>query len=272
MSIVAISDTLGSFGHEIGERVAAAAGYEFADREIIARAAERFGEGVLELTHVTEEKPTLWERFTDTQRRYVAYVNAVILEMAARDDVVLAGRGATVLLRAVPHALRVRISAPEPVRAERVRQQQGLTDEAALGAVHDSDRERGARLRFLHHVDWNDPLLYDLVLNTERLGAERGARLIHQMLGEDRFQTTAAARRTILDLSLAAQVTAALLADPRLRSRHLGASCADGHVQLTGYVREEDARALAQQVVEKIAGVRGVVNEIVVIYPRPVGV
>ncbi len=271
MSIVAISDTLGSLGHEIGQRVAAATGYEFADREIISKAAERFGEGVLELTHVTEEKPTLWERFTDTQRRYVAYVNAVILELAAGDNIVLAGRGATVLLRPVLHALRVRISAPEAVRAERLRQQQGLIDEAALDVVRDSDRERGARLRFLHHVDWNDPLLYDLVLNTERLSVERGAWLIHETL-EERFQATTASRRTILDLSLAAQATAALLADPRMRSRHISASCEDGYLHLTGHVREADARGRAQEVVEKIAGVRGVVNEIVVIYARSVSV
>ena len=76
MSVVAISETIGSLGNEIGRRVAQARGYEFADREIIAKAAERFHEGIAELTHVTEEKPTLWERFTDTQHRYMTYVEA----------------------------------------------------------------------------------------------------------------------------------------------------------------------------------------------------
>ena len=65
MSILAISDTVGSLGREIGRTVAAALGHEFADREIISKAAERFGEGVLELTHATEEKPTIWELHRD---------------------------------------------------------------------------------------------------------------------------------------------------------------------------------------------------------------
>jgi hypothetical protein len=43
----------------------ALAGHEFADREIITKAAKRFGEGVLALRHAAEEKPTLWERFAD---------------------------------------------------------------------------------------------------------------------------------------------------------------------------------------------------------------
>ncbi|MBI4628288.1 MAG: cytidylate kinase-like family protein, partial [Candidatus Rokubacteria bacterium] len=131
MSIVAISETLGSLGTEIGRRVAAARGFELADREIIAKAAERFHEGIGELTHVTEERPTLWERFTDTQRRYMTYVEAILLELAARDNVVLVGRAATLLLRGVGHAMRVRVSAPEDVRAARLQHEQGLTPEAA---------------------------------------------------------------------------------------------------------------------------------------------
>src|SRR5688500_4019825 len=98
MSIVAISPTLGRLGDEFGREVARARGYEFADREIIEKASARFGEGVMELAHATEEKPTLWERFVDTSRRYMTYVEAIVLEMAARDNVVLAGRGAAFLL------------------------------------------------------------------------------------------------------------------------------------------------------------------------------
>ncbi len=41
MSIVAISETAGSLGNEIGRRLAEMLGWSFADREIIAKAAER---------------------------------------------------------------------------------------------------------------------------------------------------------------------------------------------------------------------------------------
>lgn len=120
MSIVAISETAGSLGNEIGRRLAEHLGYRFADREIIAKAAERFGEDVSDLRHAAEERPTLWERWTDTQRRYKAYIEAIILELATGDDVVLAGLAATIVLRPVPHALRVRTTAPEGLRAQRV--------------------------------------------------------------------------------------------------------------------------------------------------------
>ena len=70
MSIVAISETLGSLGNEIGRRLAESLGWGFADREIIAKAAERFGVDLAQVRHNAEEKPSLWERFTDGHRRF----------------------------------------------------------------------------------------------------------------------------------------------------------------------------------------------------------
>ncbi len=211
MSIVAISATLGSWGNEIGRELGRVLAYEFADREIIAKAAERFGEGMMDLHRVTEEKPRFLERFSDDPHRYVTYVEAVILEMAARDNAILAGRGAIVLLSKLRHVLRVRVTAPEGVRAERVEQSLGLTREAAIDAVRESDRERGARVKFLYHVDWDDPLLYDLILNTERLTVERAAALVRETLEDERFRTTPEATRALAELSVAAQAKAAQL-------------------------------------------------------------
>ena len=158
--IIAISETLGSLGSEIGRHLAQELSWEFADREILAKASTRYGEGVLDLAHVTESKPNLWERFTDTTRRYQRYVEATIFEMAARDNVVLSGRASTILLRPIRHAVRVRVNAPEAVRAERVEQQQGMVHEAALDLVAQTDLERAARVKFVYGADWNDtPIL-----------------------------------------------------------------------------------------------------------------
>src|SRR5260370_1276479 len=126
MSIVAISDTLGSRGDTMGRELARRLRWEFADRDVITKAAEQFGEAVGELHEVTETRPTLWERFTDSKRRYLLYVEATVFEMAARDHVVIVGHGAAIMLRDVRHALRVRVTAPERERVERARQRCGV--------------------------------------------------------------------------------------------------------------------------------------------------
>ncbi|MBI4589139.1 MAG: cytidylate kinase-like family protein [Candidatus Rokubacteria bacterium] len=268
MSIVAISQTLGSLGDEIGRELARTLSWEFADREIIAQAAQRFGEGVLELEHVTEEKPSLWDRFTDTKRRYLTYVEAIIFEMAARDNVILSGRGATIFLRKVRHALRVRITAPERVRAYRVEHQQEVSSEAAVHRVRQNDRERAANVKFLYNVDWDDPLLYDLVLNTERLDAKEGARLLHHALQNERVQPTPESRAELKDLGLTAHAKAALLAHPTTRPLHLSLGCKNGRLSIGGMVEREELKKAVEEIAGKIPGITGVESEIVVLATR----
>jgi cytidylate kinase len=267
MSIVAISETIGSLGDDIGRMLARRLDYEFADREIISRAAERFGENVMDLAHVTEERPTLWERFTDSQRRYQAAVEAIVFEMAARDGVVLCGRGAAVLLGKVRHALKVRITAPEAVRARRLEQQQGLTYEAALDLVRHTDHERAARIKFLYHADWDALLHYDAALNTERLSVEMGARLLEEMLKEPRFATAPESTHMLTDQSITALAKAQLLEHPVTQTLRLFPSCRDGYVSVSGMVDREEQRRTAEEILKAIPGITGVLNEIVVVRP-----
>jgi cytidylate kinase len=263
MSIVAISPTTGSLGDEIGREVARALGYEFADREIIEKAAARFGEGVMDLAHATEEKPTLWERFVDPNRRYMTYVEAIVLEMAGRDNVVLAGRGAVFLLIKMRHVLRVRVSAPERVRAARL-EEQGLVPDAAADLVRQSDSELGARVRYLYHVDWNDPLLYDLVINTDRLTVAEGAALVERALENPRYQSSVETMNEIRGANLTTQCRAALLAHPDTRALEVRVVCEGGQVTVSGMVEHDDQRQLVEQVIAKVPGVTAVSNNIVV--------
>lgn len=264
MSLVAMSETVGSGGTEIGRALAAALGWEFADREIITKAAESFGEGVMDLKHAIEEKPTLWDRFRQSQRRYVTYVEAIVLERAARGRVVLVGRASTVILADVPHALRVRVIAPERMRAERIEREQGLTPEAALEYVREADRDLAARVRFLYHLDWEEPLLYDVVLNTERVSVARAVAVLREGLLDERLTPTDASREALRDRSLVALARAALLANPTTRPRSIGVMVAGGSVELTGRVETEVERQAAEEVVARIPGVAGVRNGLVV--------
>ena len=264
MSILAMSETVGSRGTEIGRALATALGWEFADRDIITKAAESFGEGVSELKHATEEKPTLWDRFRQSQQRYATYVEATVLEIAARDNIVLVGRASTVILRDIRHALRARVIAAEQVRAQRIEQDLGLTPEAALESVRQADHDLAARVRYLYHLDWNEPSLYDVVLNTERLNVERAVAVLREMLTDQQFSSTDASRQELRDRSLSASARARLLADPTTRSIRIVVTALRGEIQLTGLVRSEEERRAAAPAVARIPGMPTVRNELVV--------
>lgn len=265
MSVIAFSETAGSLGAEVARETAATLGYDLADREIITKAAGRFHEDESRLEHFTEEKPTVWERLSEAQQRYRAYIEAVLLEMAAQDNVVLVGRAAAIVLGEVPYALRVRLDAPEATRARRLEQQIGLVHPAALGHAREVDHDHAARLKFLYGVDWNEPLLYDLVLNTERITAARAVRMICDMVADEQFRSTPARRQTVADLSLRAQVKAALVADRATRSLQVFVECRGGIVTLSGAVSNEAERRAIEDMVARLPGVTRVVNELAVL-------
>jgi cytidylate kinase len=266
MGIVAISQTLGSLGEEVGRATAEALGCRYADREIILQAAAQFGEGVETLEHLTESRPTLWERLSESRQRYLAYVEAVIWEEAARDDVVLVGRGAPFVLAGVRHALRVRISAPLVSRARHLETQHGLMPDVNE-VVRRSDRERAARIRFLYHVSWDDATHYDLILNTERVDLATAVQLVLAAARSPRFLGTPDSRSEVVDRSVVARAQAALLANPSTRDVGLFLQCTGGHLSVSGRVPREAQRQAAEQILRGLPGATRVSCEIAVMPP-----
>jgi cytidylate kinase len=268
VSVVTISQALGSSGETIGRALAGELHYTFADRDIILKAAERLGQDVTALERLLEGRPTLRERLTETRRDYLAAVEAVIWEFAAGDNVVIVGRGSTFVLQRVRHAFRVRMTAPLHVRARRLEVERGLVPDAEA-VVARSDRDWAARIRHLYDVALDDPLQYDLVLNTARLDVPASVATIRAALAAERFHATPASLVEVRDRCLTARVQAALLSHPRTRELGLFFSCQDGQVVLSGRVAREDQRKVATEVVERLSDVSRVLSEIVVILPPP---
>jgi hypothetical protein len=140
--------------------------------------------------------------------------------------------------------------------------------EEGLDAIRQSDGERAARVQFLYQVDWNEPLLYDLVLSSERLDVAAAVRLIREALATERFRPTPESQAVVRDLCLAARVEATLLQDPRTQELDVAVACRDGVVVLSGRVGREEERALVGSVTERIAGAGQVRNEIVAMPTR----
>jgi osmotically-inducible protein OsmY len=187
---------------------------------------------------------------------------------------VIVGHGAAIMLRDIRHALRVRVSAPEKERVERVRQAQGLTENAALDAVRDSDSERASRMRYLYHVDMDDSFLYDLTINSERIDVEEGVRLMAEALTIARVQPTDATRTEATDRAAVALARARLAADPRTRSQRLSVETRGRRLTLRGFADSEGHRKAALEIVRSIPGVIDTADETVIpsavdVYRRP---
>ena len=109
---------------------------------------------------------------------YVRMVGLVIRGLAHEGNVLILGRGGQVLLRNYPGALHVQTVAPFANRIEVIMSRYGLSERVAQQRLRASDRARFDYLRRYHDVDWLDPTLYHLVLNTAGLPAESAVKLI----------------------------------------------------------------------------------------------
>jgi cytidylate kinase len=112
--------------------------------------------------------------------RYLPLAKEMIRALAARGRVVIMGRGAQVVLKDAPRALHLRIVAPLPIRIRRVAQEAGVNDREAARRIRRRDKAVARYLRHFHGVDWADPLLYHLTLNTGALTEQEAVQLILQ--------------------------------------------------------------------------------------------
>lgn len=96
-------------------------------------------------------------------------VGAVIRELASRSDSMVLGQGGQALLRDVPAVCHVLFVAPLEVRVANVARWHNLKEADARRSVRAHDEARKDYLARYHNVRWLDPLLYDLVINTQRV-------------------------------------------------------------------------------------------------------
>jgi CMP/dCMP kinase len=115
-----------------------------------------------------------------TQWTLVQQTTKTILRLASLGRTILVGRGAEVITSRLPFVFHVRLVAPLEKRIQHASQYYSLTEEDAAKMIKETDHGRRRYLRRYFDAEPDDPLLYDLVLNTGRLGFVRTAELIAQ--------------------------------------------------------------------------------------------
>lgn len=258
MSVIMISKGSEEEGKAIAEQVAQKLGYRCIEPEVIEEAATRFHISGSKLARVMEETPGIWEWFTHSRRHYLIFIQAAMCELALRDNMVYQGTGGQQLLPGIPHVFKVRIIVPTRRRAERLVSQLGLTPEDASREVHGWDAGKSRRLRYLYDIDWNDPALYDMVLNLDRISISSAVEEISRMVSRPEFRSTPESRQLLENLTLGTLVKAALAANERTSKGAVEVAAESGTVTLSGVVFSEATKEEILAVVKEVEGVAAV--------------
>ncbi|MBL8023041.1 MAG: cytidylate kinase-like family protein [Elusimicrobia bacterium] len=127
-------------------------------------AEEEFASGIQDMV-------SSWIAGLSPQSVVVSHLFKVIRSLAGGGKVIIVGRAGACLTRPLMGGLHLRLVASLPTRVRRVMALRGVSEKDARQSILARDRARAALVKNYFHRDIEDPLLYDLVWNTETVGA-----------------------------------------------------------------------------------------------------
>jgi hypothetical protein len=229
-------------------------GYEYLDRR---KMLEELGEAGNQWEERGKEYdlhcPTIWERFDWSYMAFKALMQHVYLEWAAKDKIVLMGLGGNFLLKDVPFALHVRITAPREVRTEKVRREEEIDRKTAEWLTDKTDHDDACYVHALYNKHWDDPSAYDVVFDTSTQADADIIRTIQTLITEKERLDTPDARKDLQARALAAQVKAAVFSDSQFFVPTLEVFPENGGLVVRGVVHGEDEKGRLEAAVRAMA-------------------
>jgi cytidylate kinase len=263
MAVIALTQGMGSLAQDVAEKLAEDLGLSTLQHEVAERVADKMHVSKSLINRLRSGKAGLIEGLRTDRHALAVYTAEEVLDAAARGNVVIRGWGATQLLRAVPHIPCIRIMRPFDKRVDWLMKELGTDDRhLAESEIRRSDHANATRMHDQFGVHWGDPVLFDMVLNTERLSVETCAEQIKGLLQRPEFAETDASRSLLQGMALSAHVRAALSAHDETHAVDITIESVNGCVSLRGIVANDAEKAAAVHVATGVAGVISIDNQL----------
>lgn len=272
MPLITISQGLGCGGMTVAGLVTKGLGIDlFDDRRLQEKAVEMGLEPkevkAEALKNVERKTPRGFGRLLRTRSEaYLEYLQAIIYEVAKTGEGIIIGHGSQMLLHDFQCALHVHIHAGESARIRNLMKQMGLSEDAARKLLRKSDHEQKGYFQLVFHMDWNDPSLYDLIINTEQIGYDLAAKIIREAAVSDALKACSGTALVAMEkLSLKKRVHAALL-ENNISTSYLHVDVDEkGEVQVIGAVHSAEEKSGVLETLKTVSGVSNVQENIVVL-------
>ena len=203
MAVITISRQFGAGGITLGKMIAEELGYVFADNRIIQMVAEAANVSQGWVESVEKEAGTKlsraiskiiaqkWldriladERGYLDEKLYLDYLVVIISQMAEEGNVVILGRGSQYILNDHPDAYHILLVNSYENRVKFMMEHYDLPRSKAMSLVTNEDRRRTNLYRRLGKQDYDNPELYHVVLNMNRLSLEQAKAMVLELIGE----------------------------------------------------------------------------------------
>lgn len=200
IELITVSRQFGAGGSELARKLGERLGWPVLDDEVTCRCAQRLNLETSTVERLREHAPTLLARLSaallvsppeapgiDTMHllRIDAIAEAAlesITEAARSLPLIVVGFGTQCMFADRADALHVRLIAPMAVRVERLRARFGWDDTNAAARARNMDEVRRRYVQRYFHRDVNDPLLYDVQINTGRTTIDEAVSILEQLV------------------------------------------------------------------------------------------
>ncbi len=260
MAILTISRQFGGGARAIALQVARDLGYEYIDRSTmfkdISSQGQRWGTYAKDFD---EHYPNVWERNDWSFKAFVALIQNLIYSYAQRDKVIIAGTGATFLLKGIPHTLRIRIESSMEDRVNRIQGDQVINEATARWIIEKVDADMARSMYIIYGKEWNDPKEFDMVFDRSKRTQGEIVDVIKKGLAEKEALRTKEALDILNLRAVAAKVKAAILTDPSFTVSYLDVAPKEKEMPrygliVRGFVHETDDAQSMKEKAKSIAG------------------
>lgn len=199
--VITLARGFGSGGKQIGLLLSQAFGIPCYESQILSMASEYSGISKEKFAMVDEKLQGSWliKKLKDapnidhivmpSDKKFVSDDNLfsiqtkVIRELAATESCIIIGKCANFILRDLPNVLSVYVEAPRAYCLKRIMEKLGVTEKEAHALISKTDKYRADYFKYYTGGrTWTDPVLYDITLNTDRLGLDKCVSLIQELV------------------------------------------------------------------------------------------
>ena len=203
MSVITISRQFGAGGKTLGRQLADTLGYYYADEDIIDRAVVEVsvapeGKKILETepsdkvkrfisklnpfgTSLMELPLSNKERYIDGFK-YVELLNLIIPKIAKDGNAVIVGRGGQYILHDFDDTYHLLLIADEEDRIKFVENYYRASREKTIKILKRMTKRRSNLYSYFGKKDYDNPKLYDLILNMSKFSIDKAVELISMLI------------------------------------------------------------------------------------------
>ena len=264
MPLIAMNREIGSLGKDVALGLEQALGMKIRHHEIIDHLANRTRLRKSHVISFLEGKQGLIERLTTDQARLGILTADEILSMAeSGEPVILRGWGATSLLKEVPHAVRICVSASRRTRISRMMERLDTNDHDQVERIVDqNDESAHAVMRRHFHIDTRDINEYDMGFNTDRVSVAQCVDEVVKLVKSGEFAETEESRRRLRDIAIAHHVRAAIRTHSATAHCKVRVTAIDGLVKLEGVVDRIEQSEACSDITSRLKGVKMLENHL----------